>query len=568
MGTARRNARINQIRSTREDYRVGAAKELAASMSSSQKKESKWRGLSNILKTAFKFIDPTKGLLSAGFDSIIDPIGRSMGAGAKESDITLSDKYQIYGGKEALKNAKEGFKKSLSDYKQSSIVNSILGFGASKVGGALLDKVPKGKWDVLNLLKDGAEDGAVDGARESSQMSLLNKLIRPSEVNRTGGSGILTNPFDVKKYGYAQGGIVQKFVDGGMVQKYEDGGTIDGNILRGGTGQRMAVKVNERTHTYVPTGASTNTTRRTQQIWDVQIHEWNGTSWDIVETIRPTREENPNGSLAKTYDMKQVHSKARATSGYETVKGLEKYKTSEYAEGVAETYMSDESSRTNEEGIGLGDYKRSPEMSKLINDAKSGDETAKKNLAEVMRQYRPEKWGSSTDAELFKIMDAELTSVDISEESQGYTDLERDRDTALGAQDTLATTAGETFETRSKGYQDALKFGKQKISGEARKLATLGQSAYGGSGLSKRAMRKGAGTISASMADIFGDYQTEKSDAFGDYTTSMGDITNRRGTWNPETGQYEGGSIQGSFGSDVTTFQEGEFSVFDTLLNQ
>ena len=138
------------IKQNKRDAQLMSARELAKQMSAAQGKEKGWRSLSNLLKTGFKFIDPTGGLLGLGVDALIDPIGRGLGKGATREDIQLADKYQKFGGRQALEESRLGLEEAISDYKKGSISDAFLGFGASKVGGALLDKVPK--WNLLNQI--------------------------------------------------------------------------------------------------------------------------------------------------------------------------------------------------------------------------------------------------------------------------------------------------------------------------------------------------------------------------------------------------------------------------------
>ena len=139
------------IQQRKKDIQTKSSRALAESMKGAQDKEKAWRSLSSLFKTGFKFIDLTKGLLSAGLDAFIDPIGRHFGAGAIGEDITVADEHLRFGGKRALEESRTGLETAISDYQKGSIADALLGFGASKVGGALLDKVPKGKFDIANL---------------------------------------------------------------------------------------------------------------------------------------------------------------------------------------------------------------------------------------------------------------------------------------------------------------------------------------------------------------------------------------------------------------------------------
>ena len=175
------------------DIQSSAAAKLAESQSKTQKKEKGFRGGINLLKGGLKFFDPTGGVLSGIVDATIDPFLRGQGYGGKASDIQLGKDYQIFGGKGALETARGGFQDSLDEYKQSSLMNALLGFGGSKVGGALMDKMPKGKWDWLGVGGD-------------------NPPVRGGTGPAPGVHRIPAAPT------YAQGGMVQKYQNGGNVE--------------------------------------------------------------------------------------------------------------------------------------------------------------------------------------------------------------------------------------------------------------------------------------------------------------------------------------------------------------
>ena len=142
---------------------------LAAKMAKAQKKEGKWRGLQSVLKTVANVALP--GVGGAILGAAIDPIGRHFGAGAKASDIQATGDENLFGGRKAFTTAQEGLTGSIDEYKQANITNSIAGFAGGQMG---YNPAPTG--------------------------------------------------------GYAQGGMIQRFIDGGMVQKYQQGGQIQHKI--------------------------------------------------------------------------------------------------------------------------------------------------------------------------------------------------------------------------------------------------------------------------------------------------------------------------------------------------
>ena len=115
---------------------------LAKKMAKAQKKESKWRGLSSVLKTVANVALP--GVGGAILGAAIDPIGRHFGAGARKSDIKASGDENIFGGRKAFKTARTGLQDAIDDYKQKNITNSILGYAGSALGGAALEKLGGG----------------------------------------------------------------------------------------------------------------------------------------------------------------------------------------------------------------------------------------------------------------------------------------------------------------------------------------------------------------------------------------------------------------------------------------
>ena len=139
------------------DIQTSASKKLAASMAAAQKKESKWRGLSSLIKTGANILAPGVG----GFitSALIDPIGRKFGAGADRGDIQLDENYQIFGGREAIGTARQGLTDNISDYKQKSIQDALVGFGTSTFGEGLASKFSDKLGDMNPFTKGGAWSG-------------------------------------------------------------------------------------------------------------------------------------------------------------------------------------------------------------------------------------------------------------------------------------------------------------------------------------------------------------------------------------------------------------------------
>ena len=188
-----------------------AGHKLAESMGGAKRKEKGWRSKVGILKTLSETLLPGWG---HAIGAMIDPIGRKVfGAGADEDDITLDKKHQIFGGKGALKTAKEGLGDAIEDYKQSNILNSIISFAGSEVGETVLKKWGSELKDSLKFGGDNLPNVGITGAeagdyadalddlytqgKGSPQGGWTDKLFRESSVVRSGGRG------------YEQGGMVK-----------------------------------------------------------------------------------------------------------------------------------------------------------------------------------------------------------------------------------------------------------------------------------------------------------------------------------------------------------------------
>jgi len=383
------------------DIQSSAAEKLAESQRKTKKKEGGFRSFTNLLKGGFKFIDPTGGILGGILDTVVDPIGRGLGYGGKATDIKLDEDYQIFGGKEALETARGGFEDSLSDYRQSSLMNALLGFGGSKVGGALLDKMPKGKWDWLGVGGDNILPAdttnlnigdiiknpnpldtrnikiTATGAG-SSQGGWWDKLFGKSNVGRSGGRG------------YEQGGMVQKYEDGGIVQEYQEGGQI----------QRMIPAKKD---------SEGNVTEAAYPVWDT--YSYDETGYTKTATGLKT---NPN--------LQTV-----------TISQMEKYRSAERQETVGASYME----TTSE--IGLNEFLRTPAVAEQLRQARAGNEGALSNLIEMLRQQRPEL-ANKTNKQLRKALSKILPEIDLYGEDY--------QETLAGGETTLEGLVGEAQKIR------------------------------------------------------------------------------------------------------------------------
>jgi hypothetical protein len=173
----------------KKDIQKRISRNLAAVMGREQKKEGKWRGLSGILKTAANLALP--GLGGAAIGAVIDPIGRSLGQGADLSKLKAGKGNTIFGGREGYSTARRGLEKSLKEYRDKTISDSVTGAATGTVLKGLSNKLDlKGKL----FGKFGKLDGGGDYADMlEDRYNPLLPLIK------------------------AQGGMVQKFAEGGFV---------------------------------------------------------------------------------------------------------------------------------------------------------------------------------------------------------------------------------------------------------------------------------------------------------------------------------------------------------------
>ena len=428
------------------DIKTSASNKLADSMAAAQKKESKWRGLSSLIKTGANLLMPGVG----GFltSSLIDPIGRKFGAGADRGDIQLDENYQIFGGREAIGTARQGLTDNISNYKQKSFQDALVGFGESTAGGAMLEKWGGGLKDSLgfggglpNIGTTGAEAGnyadavgdlynpAPPGTYAQGGMvnGFLDKLLRPSEVQRSGGKGYgsiankdslidrlrgeyytdqetgitdlgksLATPWEQhlrlgggeSKYFDDESSFMESLGDfkskygklyeqGGMVQKYEKGGQIARQTWR--TNQ---VKNEE-------TGQMENVRNKTT-VYDT--YDYDGINWNKTGT---SNNQDPQRNIMTKAEMDNYRSEDRT-----------KNVGSQYMEGTSE--------------VGINEFLKTPATAALVDRARSGDEGAMENLIEMLRQQRPEMADKSNE-ELRLALGKTLTSVDLY--GQGYQDV-------------------------------------------------------------------------------------------------------------------------------------------------
>ena len=168
------------------DIQKRISEELAAQMAREQKKERKWRGLSSIIKSGVKMIDPTGGFISAGVDTLIDPIGRQLGAGADPSNLKARKGSTIFGGREGFKTAREGLQDSINTYKDKSLSDTLAGMVTNNLGGKL---------------KGG----------------LAEKLSQNRFAKQVTSQGIEDNPWLLTEEDWSNGGLVPKYSNGGNV---------------------------------------------------------------------------------------------------------------------------------------------------------------------------------------------------------------------------------------------------------------------------------------------------------------------------------------------------------------
>lgn len=342
---------------------------LAKKMAKAQKKESKWRGLSSVLKTVANVALP--GVGGAILGAAIDPIGRHFGAGARKSDIKASGDENIFGGRKAFKTARTGLQDAIDDYKQKNITNSILGYAGSALGGAALEKWGGG-------LKDALGFGGKNPALQQQALNMQNAqgagrgtgFIMDSLEEGVGsewsGTGL------TEMYGYEQGG---------MVQKYENGGGVQQNAQKKRT-QFKNVRVE-------PDNPYNKEMKKVMiDVWDT--YQYDGINWNKTGTS----ETNPNYQ--------------NLTQGQ-----MDKWRDEGRTENVGSSYMATQ-------GEGINEFLRTPAVAAQINQARAGNAGAMENLVEMARQMVPE-YANMKNKDIRGALEKNLTHVDIY--GQGYQDV-------------------------------------------------------------------------------------------------------------------------------------------------
>ena len=426
--------------------------------------------------------------------------------GRKEAS-TLSPKLQKMIQKSAQKNIKSSsYAKSIVDAIGDAYAKDLANFKVSPLeqrgedifsSPSFLDSIQKVSGSGLNLPEGVSQMSRyIEGATHSPQ-DIINSLMQnPSDARYLDKLGY--TPEMLKQYSKSK-----LYEQGGMVQKYQESQTIEDNILHG-TGQQKYIKVNERTHTY-DTGGYRG--KSTQNVWDLQLMTWDGQNWVEGGIMKPKLKKESNMVTTwENYNMKPLISTAKNTGGVETMESLKNYRIDERTEAVTEKYMEGEGTSTG--GVGLTEFKRDADTAALVNLAKTGDEEALKDLAEIARQTRP-KLANASQEELIKEIKENLTSIDLG--GQGFTDLEREKATSL------------------RGVQSSYDTGLGQVDTLATSLMGLAPEAGAtGMGTSQRGMRQGMGDVSEKLSDLFTTRQADIADIGGAYTSDVAALTEKQ----------------------------------------
>ena len=167
------------------DSKKASARALERDMERQRKKEKKYGMGKSLFKSALNLLPGIEGkILSAGVDLIADPMLRKHGYGAQASEINLTGSDLAFGGGKASSEARTGVRDYLSDDREQSQINALMGLISA--GGDFLD----GGGELLS--------GGGDLGLGSDTLYDTTKLI-PSNAS------------------YKQGGMVKKYQEGGML---------------------------------------------------------------------------------------------------------------------------------------------------------------------------------------------------------------------------------------------------------------------------------------------------------------------------------------------------------------
>jgi len=510
---------------------------LAKKMAKAQKKEGKWRGLQSVLKTVANVALP--GVGGAILGAAIDPIGRHFGAGARPSDIKATGDENIFGGRKAFKTARGGLQDAIDAYKQKNITSSILGFAGSEVGGAALEKwggglkdslgfgdfggfgaknIPGGSYYKANPMPTetlaskvstsgstdlglGIDLSGVHYAQGGMVNGFLDKLLRPSEVQRSGGKGYgsiankdslidrlrgeyytdqetgitdlgksLATPWEqhlrlgggeskyfddessfMESLGDFKSKYGNKYEQGGMVQKYQDGGQIKRTET-----QRVKTNPGDPTSPYETT---------TTTVWDT--YEYDGVNWNKTGTGL----ETDPGLTNMTKDQ------------------MDKWRDEGRTENVGSSFMATQ-------GEGINDFLRTPAVANLVNQAKAGNAGAMENLVEMARQMIPE-YANMKNADIRGALKKNLTSIDLY--GQGY------QDVLSGTQTTLEGLQTGAQGARAKASSGAATSGIRTGGGGFRGADSISENLYAQAGEAYSGMQKG---IQSEFDESFGGFES------------------------------------------------------------
>ena len=449
------------------DIQKRISEELADKIAREQKKESKFRNIASVLKTAASVIPGAGKLVSLA----VDPVLRKAGMGADPSKLKAGKGQTIFGGRKAFETAESGLRQAQRDYEGQSLKDTLTMLAAAQVGGKLFSKfggkgVETGKeiGDVVETpysTKDMLITAAKDARPSVNIGDTANamRVARPSYFLENPGQALGNIlPYWQQKLGYKeqggmvqnykQGGIIQKFIDGGMVQKYENGGEVN---------------------------------------WDDASDE------EIIAALKEM-----DTSEAKDY-VNTMESPFTKTEQGRNIYWAKKSMAITLLKSVQGTPGDISQLVEDKPEVGIADFKRNPEMMQAIRDARSGDSGAMENLVAVARSVRPELVNMDTE-DLKKELGTLLTDVD--PYGQGYKD--------------VALAAGE----KVKGLR-----------GAAAKTAGMGSMMAGtGVGMGQRAARQAQGSLTSKLSDIYSardiGFEEEVEAGFGGFESAITGIGN------------------------------------------
>jgi len=409
---------IALMKSRVNDLNIASSRKLAEQQKATAKKEGWFDMVTGGIKTGLNLLLPGTGNIVGAF---VDPIARAAGLGADPSDIDLSERYEMFGGKEAETTTREGLEEAIKKKSSQSLINSIVGFAGGELGGKLLGGIGD-KLGVTAL--DQGLSGALTDVTEHGNLS--DALARnlgwggAGYAASTTAQGLADNPWLLDE-GWANGGRIPKYQDGGEVAPYQWDKYADEG---------------KKVYTQTTTESHGGRNRR-----------------NVYKTYTLT-----NGQWIKT----------GATATGKKVSSLPRITDSGREEDVQERYMATDSES------GMNEFLRSPQTAALVQRARGGDETAYYDLVEIARQQRPELQNKSSN-EIINELKEILPNIDIY--GSGYQEILAEGDKALES----GTSTAEGL--RAKEQSEMAIAGVQKPGGEdaiSEKLYSQQEDVYAG----------------------------------------------------------------------------------------